>query len=460
MAEPERNQPTSTQDPYVRLPENVLEAPKSFFGGLRFLGPGLIITANIVGTGELIAAPTLGAQVGFYALWLIVISCMIKVLIQHELGRYTIITGNTSLRGFNGVPGPKLGVRWIVWLWAIMVLFSLFQNGAMVGGIGQALHWVVPSVPAKVWSVMSVLVCIGMLIQGTYQPIQRAVTFMVAGFSIITFICVIVLQWTPNPIDLADILKGFEFKLPGGGLVVAFATFGIVGVGATELIQYPYWCLEKGYARFTGERADDDVWLARAKGWLRVMRLDIAMAMIIYTVATIAFFLLGAHILYGNQVIPKGAEMIRTLSMMYTQSLGPWASYLFLAGAIIVLYSTLYASTAAHSRTYIDMFHIAGWISIEDSEARMRWVRRLTVILPCIAAGYFFWLGQPVLMVVIGGTAQATMLPVIGFVAIYLRYKHGEKRLQPSLIVDILLWITVCLMAAFALFNIYTRLLT
>ena len=31
---------------------------------------------------------------------------------------------------------------------------------------------------------------------------------------------------------------------------VAFAAFGIIGVGASELIYYPYWCLEKGYASF------------------------------------------------------------------------------------------------------------------------------------------------------------------------------------------------------------------
>ncbi len=34
----------------------------------------------------------------------------------------------------------------------------------------------------------------------------------------------------------------------------ALATFGIIGVGAAELVVYPYWCLEKGYARFTGEQ--------------------------------------------------------------------------------------------------------------------------------------------------------------------------------------------------------------
>ena len=55
-------------------------------------------------------------------------------------------------------------------------------------------------------------------------------------------------------------------------LATALATFGIIGVGATELIAYPYWCIEKGYAKFTGNARDDAAWAARARGWMRVMR--------------------------------------------------------------------------------------------------------------------------------------------------------------------------------------------
>ena len=38
-------------------------APKTFTGILKHLGPGLIITATIVGSGELIATPALAAKV-------------------------------------------------------------------------------------------------------------------------------------------------------------------------------------------------------------------------------------------------------------------------------------------------------------------------------------------------------------------------------------------------------------
>ena len=36
---------------------------------------------------------------------------------------------------------------------------------------------------------------------------------------------------------------------------------------------YPYWILEKGYAEHVGSSTEDG-WLGRARGWVRVLRLD------------------------------------------------------------------------------------------------------------------------------------------------------------------------------------------
>src|SRR5262249_41864668 len=69
---------------------------------------GIILAASIVGSGELIATTTLGAQVGYTALWIILLSCLIKPVVQAELGRYTIASGETGLEGLNRVPGPSL----------------------------------------------------------------------------------------------------------------------------------------------------------------------------------------------------------------------------------------------------------------------------------------------------------------------------------------------------------------
>ena len=99
----------------------------------------MVLAASIVGSGELIATTTLGAQVGFAVLWIILVSCAIKPVVQGEFGRYTIATGHTALEGFNRVPGPRLGVNWLIWAWALMVSLTLLQVGGMLSPNGIAL---------------------------------------------------------------------------------------------------------------------------------------------------------------------------------------------------------------------------------------------------------------------------------------------------------------------------------
>ena len=108
-------------------------------------GPGLVLAASIVGSGELIATTTLGAQVGYAALWVILVSCIVKPVIQAEMGRYTIATGETALEAMNHVPGPRFGVGWVVWAWAITVALTMAQVGGMFGGVSQVMHLLVPA---------------------------------------------------------------------------------------------------------------------------------------------------------------------------------------------------------------------------------------------------------------------------------------------------------------------------
>src|SRR5215467_1173650 len=124
---PDDTPAASTSDPYQLRPEEIKEPPTSIVGILRQTGPGIILAAAIVGSGELIATTTLGAQVGYAALWVILLSCFIKPVIQAEWGRFTIATGETGLESFNSVPGPRFKVNWVVWMWAAMVLMTVLQ---------------------------------------------------------------------------------------------------------------------------------------------------------------------------------------------------------------------------------------------------------------------------------------------------------------------------------------------
>jgi len=106
MSEEHRGEAETVTNPE---PDDTRDPPKTIGGILRHLGPGLIIAGSIVGSGELIATTIVGAEAGFWLLWIIIIGCVIKVLTQVEMGRYTISSGKTSLGAMAEVPDPASG---------------------------------------------------------------------------------------------------------------------------------------------------------------------------------------------------------------------------------------------------------------------------------------------------------------------------------------------------------------
>ena len=104
----------------------------------------MIVAGSIVGSGELIATTKVGAEAGFVLLWLILVGCVIKVFTQVELGRAAVVRGATALQTLDELPGPRWRAGWAVWLWGLMTLLTLAQQGGIIGGVGQALSMTMP----------------------------------------------------------------------------------------------------------------------------------------------------------------------------------------------------------------------------------------------------------------------------------------------------------------------------
>ena len=545
---------------------DIQEPPTSFGGIFRKLGPGLIIAASIVGSGELIATTKTGAQAGISLLWLIVVGCVIKVFVQIELGRVAISQGETTLTSLNRIPGPRLGVSWIIWYWLIMMIVGFGQLGGIIGGVGQALALARPltgdyveaikfpsesdlkryiawddekenhnndflatlspdqqkrvtraqevietrltnlddgspgraaetvqlvraliekereakakegtdeefdkgeflrteksAVKAvltpwtwddKYWSVVVAVMTIVLLVRGKYGLIQNVSTFLVVGFTFITIGNVMALQFKPEfAMTAGEIFSGLMPLLPDAGvappglpywelkqpLATALATFGIIGVGATELVAYPYWCIEKGYAKYTGPKTDDEGWYRRANGWINVMRWDSFASMLIYTVATLAFFFMGVAVMYQNGLDPEGMRMVSTLLEQYVPVFGEYAKWLFLVGAIAVLYSTYLVANAAWTRLYTDAFKVYGLMSRGNEKAHNQSILILAIVLPLISMGLWCSGINPVKLVLLSGLMQAIMLPMLGFAALWFRFTKTDEPIRPGKVWD------------------------
>jgi len=244
--------------------------------------------------------------------------------------------------------------------------------------------------------------------------------------------------WAVITAVVTSILPAIGGRSP---LMAALATFGIIGVGASELMFYPYWCLAKGYGRAVGPRDESPAWAERARGWIKVLRLDAWASMIVYTVVTVAFYLLGAATLGRLGLRPAGGEMVRSLGAMYGPVFGPWAADVFLVGAFTVLYSTLIAAADGNSRIIADGLVLAGRIPGDDA-ARKMWTRRIAVVWTLVALVLALVIREPVAMVLASGVAQAIMLAALGVAVLYFRYRTVDRRLEPSRAWDVLLWLS------------------
>ena len=521
--QPDMSQPPpDAAKPHVTLTEN---PPTSVLGILSRLGPGLIIAGSIVGSGELITTTSTAGKAGFALLWLILIGCVIKVFVQVEFGRYSVVTGKTTMEGLNEVPGPRihrLG-NWLIWYWFFMFLSSLGQLGGIVGGVGQAMAISAPltqtqrdynayrqvttqlevteaelrlrenqedidqsvvdalrvrlaklreakasytvEVPTghddRTWAIILTVGTAILLVLGRYKFIEAATTALVAGFTFVTVINVVLLQFNPIwGMTWEDLKFGMSFQLPQGtdrakAISYALATFGIIGVGTNELLAYPYFCIEKGYARYTGPRDETDSWAYRARGWMRVMRVDAWCSMVVYTFATMAFYILGASILHPIGLDPKGSEMIRLLSVMYEPIFGPYAPALFLIGAFAVLYSTFFVANAGHARVCADVVRVLSYGRISRDKF-VGWVRFFSGLLPFVCLFMYISYPEPRGLILFSGLMQALMLPMLAAAALYFRYYRADDRLRPTFVWDAFLWLSalgLLIVATWALYD-------
>lgn len=274
-------------------------------------------------------------------------------------------------------------------------------------------------------------------------------------FTLFTLTSLYFLHFTPYAIHWDNILEGLKFKFSPNTIAITIAAFGLTGVGGDEIVAYHYWCLEKGYARYTGPNDNSGEWLLRARGWMKIMYMDAFISMVIYTIVTIAFYLLGASVLHNNKNFPEGYSMIESLSTMYTESLGPWAKSYFMLGAIVVLYSTLFAALAAWTRIFSDIFGQVGWIRFNDLRQRKKTITFLAWFFPSLWAILFLLVKLPVLMVTIGGTATSIMLLIVVYVALNYKYKLSITKLETGRLYNIIFIISASSIALFGFYSLY-----
>ena len=476
-----------SDDPYTIQAGRTKVAPTSVLGRVKSLGPGIVVSGSIVGSGEILLTAGLGAAAGFVLLWWVLLSCWLKSLIQAELARYVITTGDTYLRALNRMPGkfrpPPLiqwvkqfgresaakpvsrlePISWPIWLGLVGFVPGLLTSGGIIGGAGQALGLLIepwfPGFGGRSATVLAAGVVMLLLWTGRYGRIEKLLIPMVIGFSLLTIVCALLMQTTDYRATPADIVAGLQFDFPLEHLALALGMYGATGVASSEIAAYTYWCVEKGYPSFVGGDRSDPGWVARAKGWIRVVQIDVWVTLVILTCATLAFFFLGAGVLHRIGEQPQGAETIGVLASMYTTTLGQWSWLLFILGAFFILFSTTLSGLGAGSRSFPDLLVTFGFIPRQNLALRQRWIKGYIIAMPLISALIYSMYESPITLILFGATFGAFMLPVQAFVTLHMQRKGMDPRVRPRSWVTACIWVVFGVMAALCGFYLYHRIL-
>ena len=436
------------------------EAPKTFLERIKFIGPSVIVTGSVVGSGSIVMTPLLGAAAGFLLLWWLLLSMWSKPIIQAEISRYIVVTKKTFLEAFADMPGFKTTIQgkttsWLVWFMFIGVIPSIAGMGGLAGAVAEAGNTMFPLFSTEIWVAISCLITWLLLYFGSYKSLERTLLIMVLFFSFMTLIIAIAMQSTDYQVNVDQISQGLSFAFPTEYLPLALAVFGFTGISYGEIMAYTYWCLEKGYADNTGNDIEE------TKHWIKTMQTDVWVTVFFITLGTLPFFFLGAGVLNNvpelQEALATGSfwdvDVISSLQNMFSLVLGGWAKWLFIILAFFVLFSTLLSGTAAFTRTISDYLISMGLVK-EQAHTRKKLIKLVAFVIPFLSGLFYFILPNPITLLLIAGIWAAMGLPIVNIGALYLVNKL-EPELQPRVSTKIILWASLILQLSLAGLIVY-----
>lgn len=417
----------------------VREPPQSLRGLLKYLGPSLAIAAVTIGSGELIATTLTGAQLGVVVLWFLVLGLIMKVGIQYQISKYGLITGKTPHEVFDEIPGKIFGHSW-AWWWMVLfwiVVANLMYMGVFFGA-GTMLYYILgQTVPME----LVLLIVLGMTIypalQG-YEFVENLAIIVVSFLTIVTIIAAALTFGTPYGLSTGEIVYGFSFNLPSGGVLPLLSAVGVTGIAANELVGYAMYVQETGYGKFAGPR-DSDEWVDRMNGWLNVMKVDVLLSLAVIIVVTVAFFIVGATLVAGLGNYPDGPQLAVFLANAYGNLFGPAGYWLLLIGGFFALYSTAFGETQLVATAWPDWIQQTEWGNNYETE-RISKAVAITMPIIWLLGGYISNFITP-FIVVAGALFTLTYIPeIITAIWTFRQEQHEPAELRDRNIIRIAVW--------------------
>lgn len=430
--------------------------PFTFRNALGTIGPGVIGLGIAIGSGEWLIGPSVILKYGSALLWITTVSVFLQVILNQEMARYTLYTGEPILTGFMRTrPGP---VFW-GWTYGVMALCQYGWPGWALASATASAALLLGRMPGAgdagtvialgyvTFGLCFLIVTFGKRVERT---LEYAMWFMVAGIMVYLLAVDV---FTVSGENWARVLTGFGSlgSLPEGGdwlLLGAFAAYsGSGGIGNAYTTN---WMRDKGYGMsatvgfipsalskavplaahgsvFRVDATSLNAW----RGWWRYVHLDQWM---IFGAGSLLGMMLTS--LFTVQYVPAGTEA-GEWAVANLQATGIAAAhgqifwYLTIICGFWILFSTQLGIVDGLPRATTDMLWSASPRLRRGGDVRRVYYGVLIVfaIWGCIGLN----LARPITLIIIGANAAAFIFVVESIHTLIVNRLFLPRELRPTL---------------------------
>lgn len=372
------------------------------------ISPGIILAVVVTGSSAITILPRSGGTFGYALLWIVPIALVYKFALTYGIARYTIIHRENIFKGLKDLPGPG---NWALILILLEYTLEMLGIGGLALLAGTALYNLVPIIPAKAGTLITMALIIVVLRKGSYAVLEKLILCL-----FVFLIAVIVYFLSILPISYTSVASGFIPSVPYSSLLEIMALVGWVG-GGVGILNYSCWLKE-----ITDDGADRSE--IGFKELNKRVRLDLGVSYLIIGAFACAFLIIGSFAFYSDVMLPESEILKGALTSLNFIAYG---STVFLLLTYLALFGAILGNLDGRSRVLVSSIKLMKKTSWGEADLYKAAVFFLVLIMLSVVL-----FGQPNEMIRTIASMASIIFAVLGLIVIYIDsklpvYAKGSK---------------------------------
>ncbi len=161
----------------------------SFF---KYIGPGLLVTVGFIDPGNWASNFAAGSEFGYQLLWVVTLSTIMLILLQHNVAHLGIVTGDCLAEAATKYLSKKISIP--VLLSAMLACVSTALAEILGGAIAINM---LSGIPIKIAAVIMFVAVLLMLFSNSYKKIEKIIIGFVSiiGLSFLYELVLVNINW-------------------------------------------------------------------------------------------------------------------------------------------------------------------------------------------------------------------------------------------------------------------------